>query len=259
MNCRNLVRKIRSRSLGNPRTVGGGNMTYANLVKETRLQSYARHVDVPVVVNRLEAPCGAGGGPPEREGPQGRPLPPPLPFPAYVGFDTCARSPNIKELYILQLHLDHIGIPPEDCAIFTAKRQVEALKELYKKFNIEADITGIQAEEIGHLYFKANPFGSRYSYAESYAVVLHEHHIVLIDECDNPKSVFERFRKLYSDYTIAIMRVPYSHSAVSYLNNPWQVRPHWLADNKAKEPYAPNVLPKVLPSLLDVANPSDKI
>jgi len=133
------------------------------------------------------------------------------------------------------------------------------LKELYKKFNIKADVAGIQAEEIGHLYFKANPFGSRYSYAESYVVVLHEHRIVLIDECDNPKLVFERFKKLYSDYTIAIMRVPYSHPAVSYLNNPWQVHPHWLADNKAKEPCAPNVLPKVLPSLLDVANPSDKI
>jgi len=227
-------------------------MTYANLVKKTRLQSYARHVDVPVVMNRLEAPSGAGGGPPEREGPKGRPLPPPLPFPRHVGFDTCALTPAIKELYVLQLHADHVGIPPSGCKVFTPKEQVERLRGFYKRFKINAEVVGVEAEEIGHIFMETS--GLRFKYAQSYAVAIHEYQVILIDECDDPRAVFRRFEKQYSGYTIAVMRVPYSHSASSYLNNPWQVYPHWLADNRAKKQYAPNVLPKTVPSLLDLQN-----
>ena len=121
-------------------------------------------------------------------------------------------------------------------------------------FGIKAKVEAVQAEEIGHLFLKQNVFGTRYEYAKSCALVVHKHKLVLIDECDDPKTVFDRFRERYSDYTIAIMRVPYSHSAVSYLNNPWQIYPHWLADNRVRRPYAPNVIPKALPTLLDVVD-----
>ena len=229
-------------------------MKCRNLVKKIRLQSYARHVDAPAVINGLEASCGAGGGPPVREGPQGRPMPPPLPFPRQVGFDACALTSAIEELYVLQLHLDHIGIPPEGCKVFTAESQVRNLEKIYESFGVKVNVEGVQADEIGHLFLKENALGLRYDYAESYAVVVHKYKLILIDESDDPKSVFERFKKRYCGYTIAIARVPYAHSAVSYLNNPWQVCPHWLVDNSAERPYAPNVIPKMLPTLLDAKN-----
>ena len=105
-------------------------MTYANLVKKIRLQSYARHVDVPVVINRLEAPCGAGGGPPVREGPQ---LPPPYPGGLIVG--VCGRSNPL--VYLLEQ--DHIDeIPAEAGAVFYAagpliSRLQEKLNFLFKE------------------------------------------------------------------------------------------------------------------------------
>jgi hypothetical protein len=229
-------------------------MTYANLVKKTRLQSYARHVDVPVVVNRLEAPCGAGGGPPAREGPQGRPLPPLLPFIKDVGFDTCALTPDIKELYILQAHLDHVGIPPKGCTVYTAEKLVPRIEGIYSRFNIDVDVEVTSAEYIGHVYLKSDRKGTFFESAESYAAVLHNRKIVLIDECDDPASIFARFRERFPDFTITVMRVPYTHSATSYLNNPWKVWPHWLADNKSTAQYAPNVVPKRLVSALELQN-----
>jgi hypothetical protein len=103
------------------------------LVKKIRLQSYARHVDAPAVINRLEAPCGAGGGPPEREGPQGRPMPPPYPEGLMVG--VCGRSNPL--VYLLEQ--DHIDeIPAESGAVFYAagpliSRLQEKLNFLFKE------------------------------------------------------------------------------------------------------------------------------
>jgi len=109
-------------------------------------------------------------------------------------------------------------VPPSGRRVFTPNEQVDRLKAFYKKFNINTKVEGVEADEIGHIFIETGEL--RFKYAPSYAMVVHEHRIVLIDECEDPKAVFKKFKDRYSGYTIAVMRNPYPHSATSYLNNP---------------------------------------
>ena len=180
-------------------------------------------------------------------------MPPPLPLPRGVGFDVCALTPDIQELYVLQSHLDHVGIPPEGCTVYTAKNLMPHINKIYSKLNVNVDVKATNLEYIGHVYLGSDRRGTFFKSADSYAAVLEDWGVILIDECEDPASVFARFRRKYPDFTIVIMRVPFIHSAFSYLNNPWKLWPHWLADNKYTTQYAPNVMPKVLTSALEMS------
>jgi hypothetical protein len=166
------------------------------LVKKIRLQSYARHVDAPAVINRLEAPCGAGGGPPEREGPQGRPMPPP---------------------YLLEQ--DRIDeIPAESGAVFYAagpliSRLQEKLNFLFKeefgnKF-VEFKGEWIETKHTGYVQLPGG--GWKHQSTVSYCYVL--------------------TRELLDGY---------------------------LLDNRTWRSMMPNVVPKRVPSLLDVIKEPQK-
>ena len=205
----------------------------------------------PLIHSRSYASAAGGGG--GRPGRPGRPPQKPLPFPKDVGFDTCALSPYIQQLYILQLHRDQVGVPPPGCIVFSPPEIREELRENYNRVGIEVSIKSIQATEIGHTFFKSDRSKRGFAYAPSYAAVLDEERLILIDECDDPRTVFEEFKRKYKGYTIAIMRTPYTHAALSFLNNAHEIFPHWLADNKKTGQYASNVLPKMLPSLLDLS------
>lgn len=170
-----------------------------------------------------------------------------------MGFDTCALTPDIEELYVLQSHLDHVGIPPEGCTVYTAKNLIPRIKKIYSQFNVDADIKATNLEYIGHVYLRSDRRGTFFGGADSYVAVLEDRGVILVDECEDPASVFARFRGEYPNFTIVIMRVPFIHSATSYLNNPWKVWPHWLADNKSATRYAPNVVPKALVSALELS------
>ena len=205
----------------------------------------------PLIHSRSYASAAGGGG--GRPGRPGRPPQKPLPFPKDIGFDTCALSPYIRRLYILQLHRDQVGVPPPSCTVFSPERICERLQENYSRAGLKVNVEPIQAVEIGHTFFKTNRFKRGFEYAPSYATVLDKDRLILIDECDDPKTIFKKFKRKYEGYTIVIMRTPYNHAAFSYLNNPHEIFPHWLADNKKTRQYAPNVLPKMLPSLLDLS------
>jgi len=127
-----------------------------------------------------------------------------------------------------------VGVPPSGCTVFSPGEIRERLRENYDRTGLEVSIKSIQAVEIGHTFFKSDRLKRGFEYAPSYAAILDEERLILIDECDDPRTVFEGFRRKYKGYTIVIVRTPYTH-------------------NKKTSQYASNILPKMLPSLLDLS------
>jgi hypothetical protein len=239
-----------------------------NLVKKTRLQSYARHVDVPVI--RLEAPCGAGGGPPEREGPQGRPLPPPYPEGLIVG--VCGRGKPLAYL-LEQRHIDEIAAEV-GVEFHAAAPLIEELQEkLSFLFNEEfgnkfVEFKGewIETEHTGYVQLPNG--GWKHQSTVSYCYVLSND---WLRNVVGYKGVAPFGTVTESDEANELLQTVRGRGLAPLYH--WQSRLHvrvgqvithrelpdgYLLDNRIWRSRIPNVVPKCVPSLLDVKNNPQK-
>jgi hypothetical protein len=222
-------------------------MTY--LVKKIRLQSYARHVDVPVVMNRLEAPCGAGGGPPEREGPQGRPLPPLL---CDMGYDVCSLGSPKKFIMTHAIHPDHCPAITDIKLVASEPviRQIEKYASYYYREEYNVEVVEFKGEfcETEHWTFDVRR--SKYLPALACCYVLAEVKAFLICESSTANKFLEMARM--AKLTPLYMWQPRDHVNHGVTLHAKDIYDGYFIDTRSWDAYADNVIPKCVPSILDV-------
>jgi hypothetical protein len=224
------------------------------LVKKTRLQSYARHVDVPVM-NKHFLSAEAGGGPPEREGPQGRPLPPLL---YDMGYDVCSLGSPKKFIITHAIHPDHCPAVTDIKLIASEPviRQIEKYASYYYREEYNVEIVEFKGEFYETEHWTYNARRSRYVPALACCYVVAEAKALLICESSVANKFLEmaRVRGLMPLY----MWQPRDHMNQGITLHAKDIYDGYFIDPTSWDAYADNVVPKCVPSILDVKMDPDR-
>jgi hypothetical protein len=239
-------------------------MKLTGLVKKMRLNSFYSRSNTGARIAR-EAPLQvAGGGPPIREGPQRRPLPPPYPSGLIIG--VCGKD-NPLVYFLEQDHIDEI--PAVAGAVFYAtgpliNRLQEKLDFLFKeefgnKF-IEFKGEWIETEHTGHVQLPNG--GWKQQSTVSYCYVLTND---WLRNVVGYKGVASLGTVTESDEANELLQTVRGRGLAPLYH--WQSRLHvrvgqvithrelpdgYLLDNRIWHSRIPNVVPKCVPSLLDI-------
>jgi hypothetical protein len=224
-------------------------MKLTSLVKKIRLNSFYLHSNTSARIAK-EAPLQvASGGPPEREGPQGQPLPPLL---RNTGFDVCGLG-SLKEFIITH------AVHPDHCpAVTNAKlicskpviRQIEEYAPYYYRDEYNVEVVEFKGEfyETEHWTFDVRR--SKYVPALACCYVLADVKAFLICE----SSVANKFLKIARALKLMplYMWQPRGHVNQGITLHTKDICDGYFIDPRSWDAYADNVIPKCVPSILDV-------
>ena len=173
-------------------------------------------------------------------------------FPENVGFGVCGLG-SPQAFYVSQIHLDELPAVT-DATIIAAKPLLQELQEkrsFYFREEFNNKFIEFKGEWVKtqHAAFYELPYGGRkLKYASSYCYIVGV--FAYIDESEEGPQLLRKFREKGL--------VPLYHwQSRNHLNSGYTITHRdlpdgYLLDNKTWRSYAPNVIPKCVPSLEDV-------
>jgi len=214
-------------------------------------QRYGGYTFKSHINHSLKSPLlrGDGGGRPDRSG-----RPPRLPPLPEVGFDGCG-DPKLKDVInvflVTHTHTDHLPVA-RGILLLCAGSLIDPIEAIYRRYGIHVEIQEYDdCLPLEHSFLKNLPSGQKK--VDTVPVFGYFYHDVLvIPECDNYYRLLKDYR--VQGLIIVFFKQPRNHPTVGPRINAWDVSDCYFADPSSWRRYAPNVLPKIVPSICDLRN-----
>ncbi|HDH44831.1 MAG TPA: hypothetical protein ENG66_05510 [Thermococcus sp.] len=160
-------------------------------------------------------------------------------------FDVCGvgRSKMFqvsRNIFITHTHNDHLPLREalsKEAKIFVASPLLPRIQRLYPHLTIEEYTDYLQTEHT----FIAN---GRVTKAVTFGYFIHS--LVLIPESDHAEKILEEYRSRYT--LVFAFKQPRNHFGELFNNHRRDI---FLLDNTVWKPYAPNIIPKIIPAEID--------
>jgi len=188
----------------------------------------------------------------------GQPRPRELPsLPKHLGYDVCGEPryrKSINRFLVTHAHLDHLPAR-NGITVMCGEKLVDPLARIYERNEIYVEFQQYDdCLRLKHSFFKLLPDGRmKVDSTDVYGYFLHDLLVVpgvLIPECDNYCELLEEYR--LKGLVIILFKQPRDHPVADPRINARDAPDCYFADPSTWKKYRFNVLPKVVPAILDL-------